>query len=72
MHTPKRKKQQPSIDGYLTSERLAEHLGVHPSTLVKWRMARSGPPYVRVGKRILYSQNSIENWLKANEQQPVR
>lgn len=72
MHIPKRNTHQPSIDGYLTSERLAERLGVHPSTLAKWRMARSGPPFVRVGKRIMYSLSSVESWMQANEQQPLR
>ena len=67
-----RTQQQPSIDGYLTSDNLANRLGLHPSTLAKWRMARTGPPFVRVGKRILYSVTSVERWMKANEQQPLR
>ncbi|SDG73842.1 MULTISPECIES: helix-turn-helix domain-containing protein [Pelagibacterium] len=55
------------LDGFLTTEELAEEIGVHRTTLAKWRMERRGPPFTRLGKRILYSVERLRAWLEANE-----
>lgn len=39
-------------------------LGVKPSTLNCWRSQRKGPPYIKVGGRILYDEADLDAWLK--------
>lgn len=60
-----------ALDGYLTASEMAKELGLHPSTLAKWRMVRRGPPFVRMGKRIMYSIVSFRIWLDTCEVVPV-
>ncbi|WP_369124471.1 helix-turn-helix domain-containing protein [Devosia neptuniae] len=61
-----------ALIGYLTSADMAEQLGLHPTTLAKWRMARRGPPYVKIGKRVYYRVTSVREWLENAEVKPVR
>ena len=43
----------------------ASVLGVREQTLAVWRSTgRYGLPFVRVGRRIKYREQDIENWLK--------
>ena len=42
----------------------AEELCVSRSTLAKWRMKRTGPPYHRCGPRLVfYYKDEIDTWL---------
>ncbi|WP_425349667.1 helix-turn-helix transcriptional regulator [Pseudorhodoplanes sinuspersici] len=42
----------------------ARYLRVSRSTLAKWRMNGEGPPYHRMGPRLVYYyQNEIDAWL---------
>lgn len=42
----------------------AEELCVSRSTLAKWRMKRTGPPFHRCGPRLVfYYKDEIETWL---------
>ena len=42
----------------------AEHLSVSPRTLEHWRRVNQGPPYVKLGTRIVrYRISEIQNWL---------
>lgn len=62
---------QSALAGYMTTEELAESLGVHPTTLVKWRGARKGPPFTRLGHRILYNVARFTQWLEQQEVEPA-
>lgn len=43
----------------------ARFLGLHPNTLVKWRIGGDGPQYVRIGSRtIRYDIRILERWLE--------
>src|SRR5699024_10150516 len=42
-----------SQDPLLTTEALAEHLSIPPRTLEDWRRQRTGPPYVRLGRKLV-------------------
>lgn len=55
----------------LTPTELAERLGVSARTLSRWHLLRKGPPRVQVGRLIAYRTDAIENWLRANETQPI-
>ncbi len=45
-------------------EALAEELGVESSTLVKWRYLGKGPKPTKVGRRVLYRREKIDEWLE--------
>lgn len=47
----------------LRAAKAAQYLGVSRSTLAKWRMNGSGPPYHRCGPRIVYYyEGEIDRW----------
>ncbi|UYQ72875.1 helix-turn-helix domain-containing protein [Pelagibacterium flavum] len=60
-----------ALIGYVTTEELASSLGVHPTTLAKWRTARKGPPFARMGHRVLYNVDRFKQWLAEQEIQPI-
>ena len=45
---------------YLTSKELADRWRLSDQTLANWRSAGKGPPFVRVGSRVLYPIEGIE------------
>jgi predicted site-specific integrase-resolvase len=58
---------------YLTSKELADRWRLSDQTLANWRHAGKGPPYIRVGARVLYPSEAIQafeklspNWLTAD------
>lgn len=67
-----RETQPKALAGYVDTEALAASLGVHPTTLVKWRTARRGPPFTRLGKRVLYNLEKFRQWLEQQEQRSLR
>ena len=50
-------------DQLLDVKAVSGWLGVSKSTLAKWRLKGTGPPYIKVGKRILMRQSDLEKWL---------
>jgi DNA-binding transcriptional MerR regulator len=59
-----------SLPGYISEQEQAERLNLTIRTLRKYRQTRVGPPWVKIGKRVLYP-DSLE-WLADQIQQPVR
>jgi len=55
---------------YLSTERAAELLGVAPATLLKWRSRRRGPPFVRLGRRVVYNEAALRAWADAHAVTP--
>jgi hypothetical protein len=55
------------LDGYLTPTQLAAQLGCCEKTLARWHAARSGPPRVTVGRRLLYRRTAVADWLERQE-----
>lgn len=51
---------------YLNVEQLvARYNGtISKSTLANWRSNREGPPYVKVGGRVMYRLSDVEEWEK--------
>ena len=64
------------LHGYITEADFCETVGISKRTARVWRQRRIGPPYVRLGGQtraiILYSEKGVQDWLKAQEVQPVR
>ena len=42
---------------------VADYLGVPINTLYKWRLERSGPPSLRVGKHLRYVPEDVIAWV---------
>lgn len=62
---------------YLTSKELADRWRLSDQTLANWRYAGKGPPFIRVGARVLYPAEGIhaferlsQQWLSNEEEQP--
>jgi hypothetical protein len=43
----------------------AKHLGVKPKTLENWRSQGVGPPFFKLGSRVLYDDAETDAWLSA-------
>ncbi|MGB3414045.1 MAG: helix-turn-helix domain-containing protein [Microbacteriaceae bacterium] len=51
----------------LTSEEVAEQLGLTSRTLLKWRSEGKGPDFIRIAnQRVRYTQADVDRWI--NEQ----
>jgi hypothetical protein len=56
-----------ALTGYQSDDELAEELDRSPRTLARWRAARTGPPYVVIGRRIFYRRAAVAEWLLKRE-----
>jgi hypothetical protein len=43
----------------MDEHKAAEFLGVKVQTLRNWRHVRKGPPYLKIGSRVLYLENDL-------------
>ena len=59
--------KQPVFAVLLTPTDAARFLKVSLSWLAKARMRGDGPPYVRVGRSIRYSEAALLQWLKSRQ-----
>ncbi len=55
------------LSDWINREDLAEQLSVTTDTLARWATQGSGPPRIRIGRRVLYRRSSVEKWLVAME-----
>ena len=58
-------------DTVYTPEDVAERGIANYSTLAKWRMARTGPPFIRLGKRVGYRGADLNRWIEAQTVRPA-
>jgi hypothetical protein len=58
----------PVLDGLLSEDETARELGRCRRTLKRWRDLREGPPFIRVGRQILYRREAVRDWLISREQ----
>ncbi len=61
--TPPPKNQPKRVD----TVGAAKFIGVSRRTLEKWRYVGGGPPYLKLGRRVLYSMSDLEVWVKGRE-----
>jgi hypothetical protein len=66
-----------ALENHQTEKELAASLKAKTGfgcvrTLRKWRERRTGPPWIKFGKAILYPIDGFEAWLRAQVQEPVR
>jgi hypothetical protein len=60
---------QLSNSAYLTSKEAAIFLRSSASTLSKFRVYGGGPPYLKLGRKILYERAALVEWLDAHRRQ---
>lgn len=51
---------------------LAKDLGVSRRSLARMHVERTGPPRIRVGRKIFYSRASVREWLLSREERQAR
>jgi hypothetical protein len=53
---------------FLTTEEVSERYRdqISVRTLRNWRAQRVGPPYIKIGKSVLYPLQGLEEWDKKN------
>ena len=50
------------IEKTMSAPEAAEYLGLAPSTLAKARLNGSGPPYLKLGRRVRYRVSDVMRW----------
>jgi predicted DNA-binding transcriptional regulator AlpA len=55
------------LSDWISREDLAGQLLVTTDTLARWATKGSGPPRIRIGRRVLYRKSSVEKWLSEME-----
>jgi excisionase family DNA binding protein len=57
----------PAVIRLLTPKEAAELLKVSLSWLAKARMRGDGPPFIKIGRSIRYSEMALMQWMKAHQ-----
>ena len=58
------------LDRYVTVVEAAEYLTATRQTLDNWRYAKAGPPYYRIGGRVVYHLDDLRAWVEARRVVP--
>jgi hypothetical protein len=53
--------QRPKLD----TGKAARHCGLGHSTLVKYRVFGGGPPFFKLGRRVVYDPDDLDEWMEA-------
>ena len=56
----------PSLPKHLNEYQAADVTGLSVKTLRRMRHEMRGPQYVKLGRRVVYSETDLGNWLKNN------
>ncbi len=54
-----------SQNHFLTTEEAANYLRLSPRTLEKMRVTGEGPPFRKLGRRVLYVKSDLDAWAEA-------
>ncbi len=49
-------------DKYITTKELSKRWKINPNTIEHWRSVGFGTKFIRIGRKILYSLNSISEF----------
>ena len=52
-----------SAGSFVDTRQAAELIGMSKRTLEKWRVEGNGPPFLKLGRRVLYSRADLKAWL---------
>ncbi len=74
---PRQREHDPGVSSggpeFMTTEELAQLLGVDQSSVRRWRTATpaQGPPFVRLSERVVkYRRDDVERWLASRRVDP--
>jgi hypothetical protein len=56
-----------AVVAYMSTRRVSEAYGFSESFLNKRRVFGGGPPFIKVGRKVLYDDAKFEAWLAAHE-----
>ena len=59
--------KRPILSEWIEREALARELNVTPDTLARWAGNRIGPPWVKIGRRVMYRRSAVAEWLEKIE-----
>src|SRR5262245_1308191 len=62
----------PVLEGLITEAETARELNRCARTLKRWRSARTGPPFIRIGTEVYYRREAVRAWVLAQERPQVR
>ena len=51
----------------MNTKQAAHYLGKAVVTLKKWRQQKKGPPYYKIGGRIEYDKDKVDQWVRSTE-----
>lgn len=54
-------------DSLLTTDQVAEMVGMRPGTIENWRYKVQGPPYVKINRAVRYRASDVQTWLDSLE-----
>jgi hypothetical protein len=57
---------------YVSEQRLAAYLRLHPNTLRSWRTHGVGPHHLKLGTGIYYRRSELWRWLALADTPPAR
>jgi len=60
-------KQHPDLPILLTAKEAAARLKMSSSWMAKARMRGDGPPYIRIGRSIRYTEPAVIQWMKSRQ-----
>lgn len=52
---------------WMSRAEFAEMVGITTDTAARWESRRTGPPCVRLGRKVLYRRTAVHEWLMAKE-----
>ena len=55
-----------SISSLLDAQNAADWTGLSTSTLAKLRLTGNGPTYAKLGRRVVYRIDDLEEWIEAH------
>lgn len=52
---------------YFDTDEAAKHTRSAKFTLEKWRSVGGGPPFIKMGRRVIYDRKDLDAWLAARK-----
>ena len=55
------------LEDWISRHDLAISLGISEDTLWRWDMRRTGPPSIKLGRKVYYRRSTVRSWIEAQE-----
>lgn len=55
---------QVEVSQRLTTEAAATYVGLSSASLEKYRVTGNGPPFLKLGRRVVYDRRDLDDWLE--------